>query len=151
MDSLSSAARASPRARQHLNLHASYDDPCQRLLNAVLPHSYIRPHRHADNPKQETLIALRGTFGAFLFAEDGRVVLAATLGGEPAIPALEVDPREWHTVIALSEDAVLLETKGGPFDPAAAKELAPWAPEEGSDEAMCYLAGLRAIMAAGDF
>lgn len=148
MDSLGAAAWTSPRGRQHLNLHASYDDPCQRLLNAVLPHSYIRPHRHACDPKQETLIALRGTFGAFIFDDEGEVVLAARLGEGSATSAIEVDPGEWHTVVALSEDAVLLETKGGPFDPNAAKEPAHWAPEEGADAAAAYLAGLKAILEA---
>ena len=32
----------------------------------------------------------------------------------------------WHTVLALDDDAILFETKAGPFDPAAPKEPAPW-------------------------
>jgi len=34
---------------------------------------------------------------------------------------------------------VLLEVKAGPFDPNQPKDLAPWAPEEGSDAAANYL------------
>jgi len=57
---LADQAAASRRRRQHYNLHADYADPCQRLLNFIWHDSYICPHRHAADPKEETLIALRG-------------------------------------------------------------------------------------------
>ena len=44
LEDLLSSSRSSSRRRQHLNLHTSYQDPCQRLLNAVQPNSYIRDH-----------------------------------------------------------------------------------------------------------
>ncbi len=34
---LSARARANPRLRQNYNIHDSYDEPCQRLLNAMYP------------------------------------------------------------------------------------------------------------------
>ena len=40
----------------------------------------------------------------------------------------------WHTIIARVPDAVLLELKAGPYDQNAAKEPAPWAPEEQTPE-----------------
>ncbi len=59
-------------------------------------------------------------------------------GDEMAIGA-EVSPITWHTVIALEPGCVLLEVKAGPFDPNQPKDLAPWAPEEGSFSARVYL------------
>jgi cupin fold WbuC family metalloprotein len=53
LDELSGLAKVSPRLRQHRNIHTSYDDPCQRLFNAIEPESYIRPHRHAADPRDE--------------------------------------------------------------------------------------------------
>jgi hypothetical protein len=57
--------------------------------------------------------------------------------------AVVVEPHTWHTVLALTPGAVLLECKAGPFDPNAAKEQAHWAPEEGSSAAPGYLRELR--------
>jgi hypothetical protein len=42
-------------------------------------------------------------------------------------------------VVALEPGCVLLEVKAGPFDPNQPKDLAPWAPEEGSEAAADYL------------
>lgn len=51
----------------------------------------------------------------------------------------EVPANTWHTVIALVPGCVLLEVKAGPFDPNQPKDLAPWAPDEGSAAAAKYL------------
>lgn len=141
------AAGAAPRRRQHRNLHASYGEACQRLLNAIEPDSYIRPHRHSLDPKTETLVALRGLFALVLFEDDGAVREVLCFGTEQyrdaRAAAVELAPHAWHTVLALVPGAVLLELKAGPFDPGAAKELATWAPEEGSGDAAAYLGQLR--------
>ena len=52
---LSAAARLHPRRRLNRNLHAM-DDPSHRLLNAIEPGSYVRPHRHLTPPKSETIV-----------------------------------------------------------------------------------------------
>jgi hypothetical protein len=62
-------------------------------------------------------------------------------------PGVELSPRTWHTVVALNEQSVLLEIKAGPFDPKAAKEFAPWAPEEATDLAQHYLQNLHRLIA----
>lgn len=151
LEQLVTRSRSSSRLRQHLNLHSSYQDPCQRLLNAVQPSSYIRPHRHSLAPRVETLLAVRGVFALVVFGEAGDVT-SSTLFGSELIASegqlafgVEVQPQQWHSVIALREDSVLFEVKAGPFDPGAAKEFADWAPEEGSPEAISYLRWLRSV------
>jgi cupin fold WbuC family metalloprotein len=59
-------------------------------------------------------------------------------GGDLAAGA-EVASSTWHTVVALEAGCVLLEVKAAPFDFNQPKDLAPWAPEEGSDVAANYL------------
>jgi cupin fold WbuC family metalloprotein len=151
LDDLLHEAAESPRRRQHRNLHTSYTDPCQRLLNAIELDSYIRPHRHALDPKVECLFAVRGKFSLITFDERGspeRVVRFGTeLHGRDGQLDLgvEVPAATWHTVIALVPGSVLLEVKAGPFDPHAAKELAPWAPEEHSVAAESYFQTLRRV------
>lgn len=140
-------AQQSKRMRQHLNIHQNYEDACQRLLNAVGTDSYIRPHRHSLDPKTETLFAIRGRFALVLFEDRGvphKIVLfgSGELNRSDNV-GVELQPGSWHTVLALTEGAILLEVKAGPFKADAAKELAPWAPEEGSESAEEYLSRLR--------
>jgi cupin fold WbuC family metalloprotein len=72
-DDLTAQANANPRLRQYRNIHQSYQDICQRLFNAIEPGSYIRPHRHAAEPRDELLIAIRGSMALVMF-DDGGVV-----------------------------------------------------------------------------
>ena len=60
LDELSRQAAESPRRRKNLNLHDNYQEPCQRLFNAVEPGSYVRPHRHSDPHKPECIMVVRG-------------------------------------------------------------------------------------------
>lgn len=135
--------------RQHRNIHASYDDPVQRLFNALGYDTYIRPHRHALDPKVESLFALRGEFALITFDEAGdpQDVIHFGATSPASAPGVEINSQTWHTVIALTEAAVLLEIKAGPFDPQAAKEFAAWSPEEGSAQAAPYLTQLRELAA----
>lgn len=137
-------AASSPRRRQHRNLHQSFAEPCQRLLNAIETSSYIRPHRHSLDPKVESLVAVRGKFALITFGERGLTEFVVPFGtelygrDERLDVGVEIQAGTWHTVIALVPGSVLLEVKSGPFDPGAAKEPAPWAPEESSPSATAY-------------
>ena len=64
--------------------------------------------------------------------------LGAYSNRELAVGA-EVPAGTWHTVVALQSGCVLFEVKAGPFDSDRAKDMAPWAPEEGSPAAGVYL------------
>ena len=136
---ISNRARCNSRLRQHDNIHHSYDDPVQRLFNAIEPQSYIRPHRHWSDARAELLVAIRGKMALMIFDDDGNTIDIYPLGvgcdDTFAVPAVELNPSTWHTVIALVPDCVLLEIKAGPFDPGQPKDLAPWAPEEENKKA----------------
>ena len=154
LNELSCQAVASQRKRQHRNIHQSYTDASQRLFNAIEPGSYIRPHRHASDPRDELLIAVRGLMALVTFDQHGHVVGALRFGsekhGEGLSAGAEVPPDTWHTVIALVPGCVLLEVKAGPFDPNQPKNLAPWAPAEGSPQAADYLGELVARLGSFD-
>ncbi len=143
LNELTTQAQCSLRKRQHSNIHQSYADPCQRLFNAIEPVSYIRPHRHATDPRDELLIAIRGLMALMTFDEQGMVTKVVRFGADRNREGLafgaEVPANTWHTVIALEPGCVLLEVKAGPFDPNQPKDLAPWAPDEGSPSANEYL------------
>jgi cupin fold WbuC family metalloprotein len=142
LNELTAEAQGNVRKRQHRNIHESYEDPCQRLFNAIEPGSYIRPHRHAIDPKDELLIAVRGLMALVTFDEQGKVTEVVRFGaddhGKDLAIGADIPASTWHTVIALAPGCVLLELKAGPFDPHQPKDLAPWAPEEGSRAAGDY-------------
>lgn len=137
-------AKNNPRGRQHCNIHQSYEEPCQRLFNAIEPESYIRPHRHITVPREELLVAIRGKMILFTFDDCGKVTrmvpLVAGFGNSANPVGVEVSSDIWHTVISVESGSILLEVKAGPFDPSQPKDLAPWAPEEGTLPAKNFLA-----------
>lgn len=141
---LSSTAREGSRFRQHLNLHQSYDEVCQRLLNAVEPESYIRPHRHECPSQKETLLVMQGSVALLIFNDNGTIEYSETFGEDCGSKLMEIDSMIWHTVLALEPNTILFEVKQGPFVEARAKCLASWAPHEGTQEAIEYHAGLLA-------
>ena len=143
-------AKTSPRLRQHLNIHAIHEAPFQRLFIAFGMDSYVRPHRHHLVPKDETLVAVQGLLGVLVFDDAGQVVQQFKLGtqsheGKCVGPVVDMPAGTWHTVLALTPDAVLLEGKAGPFDPTGPREFADWAPEEGTAEALELLVQWRGM------
>ncbi|MBK5930295.1 DUF6159 family protein [Halochromatium salexigens] len=75
----SAMARQSPRGRIIQRLQKHDDAPLHRMVNAMQPGSYARPHRHSNPPKAEAFIVLSG---AVLSAEKGFMLypLLAGLG-----------------------------------------------------------------------
>ncbi len=146
---LSSQAKKNLRKRQHRNLHADFQEACQRFFNAIEPESYLRPHCHGSQQGAETLIAVKGLFGLVIFDNKGEVAFTHLFGAgrhacEKGVAiGVEVQPGQWHTVVSLEEGSVLLEVKGGPFNPEAPKYFAPWAPDEMTLESGNYLERLR--------
>jgi cupin fold WbuC family metalloprotein len=66
----------------HANVHRSYDDRCQKLFNAIKVNSYIRPHRHFLDPKEECLMAIKGLFVFFLLTDQGLIETVTPFGSE---------------------------------------------------------------------
>ena len=141
---LSSAAKTNPRLRQHHNFHESLEEPCHRLLIAMEPGSYLQPHRHLYCPKPELFVALRGTLAVIIFADTGEIEHTYALSPKTETMGVEVSPGIWHTAVSLEEGMVFLEVKPGPYIPYPAEDRAPWAPAEGSPDAVDYLAELSA-------
>lgn len=139
-------AEANPRKRETHLLHRGNSDPLQRMLNALQPSSYIRPHRHVQPGKSETVILLSGSLAFLTFRDDGTPDEKDFIHLHPD-KALVVDCREgvWHTFFALERGTVIFEVKAGPHDAATDKEFAPWAPDEASPDAPLYLEHLREL------
>jgi cupin fold WbuC family metalloprotein len=137
-------ARRSERQREIHTFHDGDADPLQRMLNALQPGSYVRPHRHLDPPKSESLVLLQGVLGYTSFRDDGTLdeenFLLLDAGRD--VYGCDIRPGVWHTIFALAPDTVVFEVKPGPYSPANDKDFAPWAPPEYSSGAAPYLAKL---------
>ena len=133
IEALSREAKESPRRRRNRNLHAM-EDPVHRLLNAMEPGTYVRPHRHLHPPKSETAIVVGGRIGILFFDDAGTVVGRRALDAAGETLGADFPPEAWHTLVALSPGSVFFETKAGPYAPPAAEDLASWAHAEGAPE-----------------
>jgi cupin fold WbuC family metalloprotein len=127
-------ARENPRRRKNRNFH-EMSDPVHRLLNAVEPGTYIRPHRHLEAAKAETVLVVSGAVGVLVFDDSGAIAEKRLLTSGGANVGVDVPAGVWHTFVALEPGSVFFETKAGPYVPLKPEEIAPWAPAEGTPEA----------------
>ena len=139
LEAASRQAAESPRLRKNHNFHASDDHPCNRLLNAIEPGSYVRPHCHIDASKDETILVLRGRVGVLEFDAAGEVSGSAVLEPAGQTMGINVPHGTFHSLLALAPGTVFFEAKAGPYAALLPAERPDWAPEEGSAEAARYL------------
>ena len=116
-------ARISDRKRKNFNYHTSYDDPLNRLLNAIEPGSYIQPHKHENPDKREVFLLLKGKLAVVFFDDKGEINDHVVLDGKNNY-AVEIAPSVWHTIISLETGTVAYEVKDGPYSPANDKNFA---------------------------
>jgi cupin fold WbuC family metalloprotein len=138
MSEATAASRESVRKRIILPLQKKEGALLQRMLNAIQPGSYIRPHRHAPD-RGESIIVLRGCIIYYTFKENGDVESMVKLQAGTSAFGVDIEGGVWHSFMAVDPDTVLFEVKPGPYNPEADKEFAEWAPEEFSPEAEAYL------------
>ena len=127
----------SPRRRAIVRYH-EHAESVQRMMNALEPESYVRPHRHIDPDKLEVFVVLEGRALVLQFDDDGKVRDFVIITAEGPQRGVEIPPRTWHSVVALESGTVLYEVIEGAFSPSTHKSYAPWAPAEGSPEAAVF-------------
>jgi cupin fold WbuC family metalloprotein len=136
-------ARQSPRRRANWNLHQA-DDSLQRMVNAMLRGTYCQPHQHRDPDKLEIFTLLQGEAAVLTFDASGRISECVRLQTLGPVRQVEIPACTWHTVLILSEEAVLYEIIQGHYDPATHKRFAAFAPAENHADAPAYLAWMEA-------
>jgi cupin fold WbuC family metalloprotein len=136
LDELCSRAGASPRLRAHHNVHTSNADLVQRFFVAASRGTYFRPHRHST--RAELAFVIRGQFDVLTFDGAGVVTARYRVGPGTGNLGFETPQGTWHTLLVTTEDALFLEVKEGPYDPATLSEFAPWAPAEGHESVPAF-------------
>lgn len=139
LDEVSVQARTSPRLRMNYNFHRSLEDVYHRMLNAMEPGTYIRPHKHENPDKFEVFIVLRGRMAVIIFDENGQIDQYQILDPSQGVFGVDIPERTYHTLISLQEGSVAFEVKPGPYSPVNDKNYATWAPAEDDPAAFSYL------------
>ena len=111
LDALAARAAASPRRRMNLNFHETPSHPANRMLNAMEPDSYVRPHRHSAPDKDETFVVVKGAFGVVLFDEAGNVSHIALLRAGGDLLGAHLPAGVFHSIVALEPASVFFEVK----------------------------------------
>lgn len=148
LDELTDKARKSPRLRMNHNFHPANESACHRLLNAIEPGSYIRPHRHLDTEKDETFVLIRGALGIITFADDGSIPATTLLTANTDSCIATIPSGVWHTAVSLAPGTIFFEAKAGPYHPFSEQEKASWAPEDNQPTTAPYLQSLCARFSA---
>ncbi len=137
-------AAANARLREIHCFHQEDGALLQRMLNALQPGTYGRPHRHLSPAKDEGFVLLAGRAGIAVFEEDGTLAdeNLVLLDREAGVLGVDIRAGAWHTLVCLAPDTVLYEVKNGPYAAVDDKDFAPWAPRPDTAQARDYLRGL---------
>ncbi len=139
LDVTSAKAKTVERKRMNYNFHPQLEDPINRMLNAMEPGTYIRPHKHEDPDKFEIFLALRGRFVTIIFDEEGNITDHAILDNREGKYGVEIPERAYHMLLSLEPGSVAYEIKEGPYRTSTAKNFASWAPVEEDPEVESYI------------
>ncbi len=127
---LNQDALESPRNRSHLNLHSNFEEKVQRLFISLVQGSFVEPHYH-DQPNQwEMFIVLEGVIEVILYNNEGESIKQFLVGEGQGCQTVELEPFEIHSVKCISDKALMLEIKEGPFNPYLAKVMVDFGGEE---------------------
>lgn len=148
LDAVVEKAKSATRQRMNFNFHDHPSARVQRMLNAMEPGTYIRPHKHENPDKLEVFLCLKGSFAVIVFDSEGHLTDIEILDPGKGRYGVEIAPGTWHSLIALRPGSVAYEVKDGPYDPADDKQFAMWAPNENTPEALEWVSRLTATIVA---
>lgn len=140
-------AEQSERKRTIFRLH-EHDEPVQRMVNALVPGTYITPHKHENPDKVELMSILAGRVALIQFSDAGEIDEIHLISDRrDDAQIVDIPPRTYHTMVALEPSAVL-EIIQGPYEAATHKQFAPFAPLEGENGTEAYLMKLHEIISS---
>jgi cupin fold WbuC family metalloprotein len=144
IDELMVQAAASPRRRVIYRLH-EHEELVQRMVNALMPGTYVTPHKHENPDKVELFSILVGRVACIEFDGVGSVREMLIMDANGPVRMVEIVPRTYHALVALAPSA-LVEIIQGPYDARTHKQFAPWAPLEDDPAAADYLRKLEDLV-----
>lgn len=137
-------AKQSERKRAILRLH-EHHEPVQRMVNALIPGTYVPPHKHENPDKVELFNILLGRIAVLHFGDAGDITNIILLEEHGPNRIVDIAPRTYHALLPL-EPSAALEIIQGPYDPVTHKQFAPWAPREDAPKAQDYMLHLQSVI-----
>jgi len=119
LDSLTAAAKASPRLRMNYDLRNTSEDGSQRMLNAIEPGTVMPIHRHKSS--SETVVCVRGHFEEYFYDDVGQ--LTDIIDMVPGGTLINIPAGQWHNLRSLESGTVLLECKDGSYRPLGEDDI----------------------------
>jgi cupin fold WbuC family metalloprotein len=127
INTLLKEAEQSPRKRAHFLLHSHHQEPVQRILIALIKGSFVEPHYHKLPTKWEMFSVIHGELAIKIYDQLGNIKDSLVISDIDSQPKLiEFQHDEIHSVECLSETALILEIKEGPFIVKNAKHFPSW-------------------------
>ena len=123
------------RKRARICLHPTNDSPLHEMFIALSGQGYVKPHKHLK--KSESFHLVEGDIAVILFDDNGHVTQSIRLSTLNT-RYYRLEAGTFHTIVVLSELAVIHEVTDGPFV-ASETEYADFAPDEGENGALAYL------------
>jgi cupin fold WbuC family metalloprotein len=126
------------RKRARICLHPTNHSPLHEMFIALSGKGYVKPHKHLK--KSESFHLVEGDIAVILFDDNGHVTQSIRLS-TLSTRYYRLEAGTFHTIIVLSELAVIHEVTDGPFV-ASETEYADFAPDEDASHAGDYLKSL---------
>ncbi len=130
IEGLIQKAHDSPRRRASAPLHDDQHPGPQALRSAILPGSYVRPHKHRSS--SELWIYLQGSIYVPTFDEQGDLIDNVLMGpgSEGSLRYFEVPQFVYHGAIAVRNPAITIHINQGPHNQKTYMDHHPLAPDE---------------------
>lgn len=138
-DAMYRQADASPRLRAHERLHEKSQDPVQRIVIALRYGTYVPPHKHPAGHDWELFQVVAGDVKLVIFNDDGMVKQTLRLGPDHENFAVQMPAGTVHSLVCMSDHALFIEVKQGPYREEDAKLVMRWAPGESDPQAVNYV------------
>lgn len=120
LNQIQTQAKESPRLRMNYNLHDSFEEKAQKLLNVLEPGTQFKIHRHSDSIA--CVFILRGKVDYIFYNEQGEETERFHLDASQGNYGVKIPVGTWHSMEVL-EPSAIYEVKDGPYRPLSEKDI----------------------------
>ena len=113
-EKLANDAAKLPRMRINFDLRDSSEEQCQRMLNILLPGTFVAPHKHEDT--SEVVVCIYGTVIERLYDNEGREVQKIEMQAGGKVPGVWIEKGMLHSLEAKDSMSVVFSCKAGMYD-----------------------------------
>ena len=111
--------QVSTKLRPRLNLHATFDDPVQKMIVVIRAGEELPPHA---NSRELTQVILEGTADMIIYDEAGKETERFQVDRHTNF-CYTLPPGTYHTKRVYSERIVFFEVMAGPYVPGDVVQL----------------------------